>query len=136
METIEQNKKIILEAWKKATDYNEKNINKLKSKYKVEMVESDEDIQTWKFTSNNVQFTFGWSSDFDDYELTGDALEFAEKHYEICDKTFCIVQEELKKNGFYEVDSDVWYYAYEKDDKNYTVPHFATEDTEIDVEDA
>jgi len=135
---IEQNKKLILEIWKKAKDYNELETNRLKAEYGTESVEFDEDYQTWKFKSNNVEFTFGWSDDFCDYELTGDALKFATEITRVNEKTYEIVDEEMTKNDFHETDSDIFYRTYEKyeDGKEYQVDNYAEKMEDIEVRDS
>ena len=131
---MDENTKIILNVWKKASEYQDREIKKICKKYKVKFksVQEEEDYCVYQF-ENGVEFSVPYSDNFEDYDLTGDALEFAERHYNICDKTFFRVEEELEKEGFVEWDSDIYFKIWKKDDKEYNVPNYVTKEEDIEV---
>ncbi len=130
MKTI---KEIILEIWKKAGEYNEKEINKIKDKYGIKFIEHDEYWTKCIFKDSKVEFTIPHDPNFEDYDLTGNALIFAQKHYSICEDTFDMVDKELEKEGFEKEDTDEYFAWYRKGGKTYTIPYYVKKEEEIEV---
>jgi len=126
-------KQIIVKIWKRAGDYNEKKIDKLKDKYNVKFIEHDEYWTKCMFKDSKVEFTIPHDPNFEDYDLTGNALKFAQKHYDICQDTYEMVDKELEKEGFEKEDTDEYFAWYRKDGKMYSIPYYVEKKEDIDV---
>ena len=132
---MENNVKIILEAWKKAREHNDKEIKKICRRYKVEekAVEYDEHFIIYRFKDSKVEFTVPYDENFGDYELTGDTLKFAQKFIDINETSYGIADNEIKEEGFEEWDDDVYSKVWRKDGKEYGVSHYAKKEEDIEI---
>ncbi len=131
---MEEDVKTILEAWKKAREHNNKEIKKICKKYKVKekVIEYDEGYTTYAF-ENGVEFTCPHDENYDDYDLTGDALKFAEKYNDINQESYHIANQEIQDVGFEEEDNDEYYKVWRKEGKIYSVTHYAKKEDDVEV---
>ena len=129
-----KDKEKILDTWTKSVERYELRKKELCQKYKVELepVEAEEYYTVFKF-ENGVEFTVPFDENFGDYDLTGDALKFAEKYVEIIENCFDEVDEILEKDGFSKIDTDEYFSSWEKGEREYTVNHYAKEVKDIIV---
>ena len=140
-QNIDQNLDIIISAWKTAVEFNDKEIETLKTKYDVAKadVKTDEYTTTYKFAKTNIEFEVPHDGvenlSFADHNLTGDAFEFANEHFSICQKTFDIVSEILTDEGFNLWHDEEYYNIWVKSDKRYEVPHYCKDKKLISVTD-
>jgi len=129
-----EEQKQILNVWKKAVENYEDKKKKLCKKYKVKIkpIEADEYYTIFQF-ENGVQFTVPYDENYDDYDLTGDALKFAEKYNEIVQECYAEVDNNLEEFGFEKYDSDEFFNIWIKDNKEYYVVHYAKKEEDITV---
>ena len=128
-------KQEILKIWKEASEWQENKFTELCKEFKVNIkpVKVDAFYSIYAF-ENGVQFTVPHDTSYDDGELTGDALKFAEKHYQINDETYSRVDDALEKHGYEKIDSDDCFSTYLKEGYEYFVNHYADEESDIEVE--
>ena len=131
---MEQEKQLILNIWKRAVEKSKEKEKKLCAKYKVKLkpIEAEEYYTIFEF-ENGVQFTVPNDQDWEDYNLTGDALKFAMKYVDIIQDVYCETDKDLEKEGFEKVDSDECYAEWEKDELNYTVVHYADKEEDVEI---
>ena len=132
---IQQNRDLILSIWKKASEFQKNKIEKLCKKYKVDkkIIEVDEGWTKYRFTESKVEFSIPNGDNYEDFDLTGNALKFAEKHNEIINETLSIVDNELKKKGFERYDQDEGYETFIKDNIEYSVSYYADKEEHITI---
>ncbi len=128
-------KEIILGFWKKAVERYTERDKKLCDKYKVKSkpVDADEFYTVFEFRDNGVQFTVPQDENYEDYNLTGDALKFAEKYNEIVQDCYFEVDENMEKAGFDKEDHDEGYSLWLKESKEYEVNHYAKKEEDITI---
>ncbi len=131
---MENNIKLILQAWKNAADWNDEKIGALKKKYNVKMLQCDEAWTQYKFKDTGIEFYAPHDECYEDYDLTGDALKFSEKHYDINEETFNRVDKELEEKGFMEEDYDEYIKWWIKDKVRYSVAHYSKKEEDIETE--
>lgn len=114
-------KQIIVDIWKEVTQWQKDKMALLCKKYNVnpKTVEDDEYGSIYKFNHSAIRFRAPNSPCFED--LTGHDLKFAEKRYEILDKTYIRVEESLEKRGFVKEDTNVTYSVFSKNGNEYAV---------------
>lgn len=127
-------KQKILDIWKKAVENYENKKKKLCKKYKVKLkeVEVDESYAKFEF-ENGIEFDVPYGEDFDDYDLTGDALNFAKRYNDIVQDCYYEVDENMEEIGFEKWDSDEWYNLWRKDGMEYEVNHYAKKEEDINI---
>lgn len=131
---MEEEKQNILNIWKKAVERYKQREKKLCKKYKVKLkpVEADEYFTIYEF-ENGVQFTIPFDENYGDYDLIGDALKFAEKYNEIIQDCYGEVDENLEEEGFIKMDSEEGFSSWEKDEKEYTITHYAKKEEDVNI---
>lgn len=129
-----EEKEKILKIWKKAVENYEKKEKKLCEKHKVKSkpFEADEHYTIFEF-NNGVQFTVPCDENYDDYDLTGDALKFAEQHNKNVQDCYYEVDKKMEEEGFIGMDMEEWYKTWEKDGKEYEVNHYAKKDGDVTI---
>ena len=132
---MDRNKKIILDAWKKAGDHNTREIRMLCSEFgvKPEPVGSDEDWTEYEFW-NGHRFICSHSLECDEEELSDEEKKFAAKHLEICETSHDIFRGAMERAGFEFIDQDAFWTVWHKDGKEFSITNFAAKEEDIEVD--
>ncbi len=130
---VDEEKKQILSFWQKATEYNTKEIAKLKEEYNVKFIDCDEDSTKFEHMDTSKMFQIATIGDWDE-DLNEEEQEFVDKYERINEDSFDIFEKEMKKAGYSEWDTDETASTWVKGDKQYYVPYYAKEIGEIDAD--
>ena len=114
---IQDDAKKIFEFWQKERKKAEIRVHKLKDKYSLINLKSDE-----------VYYTIT------DYPMSDQACKFVEEFYKLCRIPYDKVREFIVKLGYEEWDDDIFYSSWRKGEGIITIPHDPLKLEEIEIE--